>query len=32
VFRHEPDPTMRDGEIAGHLHPVARINGRGRGL
>ena len=28
VFRHEP--TGADGEIAGHLHPVARVNGRGR--
>ena len=30
VFRHEPDRMTRDGEIAGHLHPVARINGLGR--
>jgi len=30
MFRHEPDQMTRDGEIAGHLHPVARINGRGR--
>lgn len=28
VFRHEP--TGASGEIAGHLHPVARIGGRGR--
>jgi DNA ligase-associated metallophosphoesterase len=27
-FRHEPSGT--DGEIAGHLHPVARVHGRGR--
>jgi DNA ligase-associated metallophosphoesterase len=27
-FRHEP--TGADGEIAGHLHPVARVSGRGR--
>src|SRR5262245_29995813 len=30
LFRHEPDPAMSNGEIAGHLHPVARIHGRGR--
>jgi DNA ligase-associated metallophosphoesterase len=30
TFRHEP--TGADGEIAGHLHPVARIRGRGRSL
>src|SRR5207248_6187340 len=29
-FRHEPTRTMCGGEIAGHLHPLARINGRGR--
>jgi DNA ligase-associated metallophosphoesterase len=29
VFRHEPSPDA-DGEIAGHLHPVARVSGRGR--
>jgi len=28
VFRH--DPTGGVGEIAGHLHPVARVSGRGR--
>jgi DNA ligase-associated metallophosphoesterase len=28
VFRHEP--TGAKGEIAGHLHPVARVDGRGR--
>ena len=28
VFRHEP--TGAKGEIAGHLHPVARVTGRGR--
>jgi DNA ligase-associated metallophosphoesterase len=27
VFRHEP--TGAQGEIAGHLHPVARVGGRG---
>jgi uncharacterized protein len=30
LFRHEPDRTAPDGEIAGHLHPVARVRGRGR--
>jgi uncharacterized protein len=28
VFRHQP--TGADGEVAGHLHPVARVGGRGR--
>jgi DNA ligase-associated metallophosphoesterase len=30
TFCHEP--TGADGEIAGHLHPVARVSGRGRTL
>jgi DNA ligase-associated metallophosphoesterase len=30
VFRHAPEPDIADGEIAGHLHPVARVSGRGR--
>ncbi len=30
VFRHEP--TGEAGEISGHLHPVAKISGRGRTL
>jgi DNA ligase-associated metallophosphoesterase len=30
VFRHAPEREEADGEIAGHLHPVARVNGRGR--
>ena len=29
-FRHEPSGTI--GEIAGHLHPVARVAGRGRAV
>lgn len=29
VFRHEPRPGGALGEIAGHLHPVARIAGSG---
>ncbi len=30
VFRHAPEREPSDGEIAGHLHPVARVSGRGR--
>ena len=30
LFRHEPQATASPGEIAGHLHPVARVTGRGR--
>ena len=30
VFRHEP--TGEAGEVAGHLHPVARVAGRGRSV
>ena len=30
VFRHAPEREDANGEIAGHLHPVARVNGRGR--
>ena len=30
VFRHEPRTCPSDGEIAGHLHPVARVSQRGR--
>ncbi len=32
VFRHEPDPASPAGEIAGHLHPVAKVSLKGRGL
>jgi DNA ligase-associated metallophosphoesterase len=32
VFRHEPAPEPSPGEIAGHLHPVARISRRGHTL
>jgi uncharacterized protein len=32
TFRHEPSPEMRDGEIAGHLHPLARLAQRGRAV
>jgi uncharacterized protein len=31
-FRHEPTPRAGAGEIAGHLHPVARVVGRSRAL
>jgi DNA ligase-associated metallophosphoesterase len=31
TFRHEPTPTGK-GEIAGHLHPVARVARRGRAV
>ena len=30
AFRHEPSDSAPDGEIAGHLHPVARVTQRGR--
>ena len=30
-FRHEPSPLPCDGEIAGHLHPVAIVGGRSGG-
>ncbi len=30
VFRHEPAAGEADGEIAGHLHPAARVAGRGK--
>ena len=32
TFRHEPTPQASTGEIAGHLHPVARISRRGHTL
>jgi len=32
TFRHEPRPGTLPGEIAGHLHPAARIVGRGRSI
>jgi DNA ligase-associated metallophosphoesterase len=32
VFRHEPLPGAGRGEIAGHLHPVARVSRRGHTL
>ncbi|MEP3435805.1 MAG: ligase-associated DNA damage response endonuclease PdeM [Hoeflea sp.] len=32
VFRHEPQRGAADGEIAGHLHPAARVVRRGKGV
>ena len=32
TFRHEPSQNAPDGEIAGHLHPVARVSQRGRAV
>ena len=32
TFRHEPAAAPSDGEIAGHLHPVARVARRGRAV
>lgn len=32
TFRHEPSRQPSDGEIAGHLHPLARIARRGRAV
>jgi uncharacterized protein len=32
TFRHEPSDHAADGEIAGHLHPVARVSQRGRAV
>jgi DNA ligase-associated metallophosphoesterase len=32
TFRHEPSRDAPGGEVAGHLHPVARIAQRGRAL
>jgi DNA ligase-associated metallophosphoesterase len=32
TFRHEPTAGAVDGEIAGHLHPSARVSQRGRAV
>ncbi len=32
VFRHAPAPGAACGEVAGHLHPCARVSGRGRSV
>ena len=31
-FRHEPLPGEAKGEVAGHLHPAAKVRGRGRSV
>lgn len=31
-LRHEPQPGVRNGEVAGHLHPCARVVGQGRSV
>jgi uncharacterized protein len=31
-FRHEPTAGARPGEVAGHLHPSARVSGNGRSV
>jgi hypothetical protein len=32
ILRHEPRPGAQVGEVAGHLHPCARVVARGRGV
>lgn len=32
IFRHEPSSHARPGEVAGHLHPAARVAGNGRSV
>ncbi|HKD47851.1 MAG TPA: ligase-associated DNA damage response endonuclease PdeM [Rhizomicrobium sp.] len=32
VFRHEPRPHAESGEVAGHLHPCAKVSKYGRGV
>jgi uncharacterized protein len=32
TFRHQPSPRQSAGEIAGHLHPLARVARRGRAV
>ena len=32
IFRHLPSPHPAPGEIAGHLHPVAKVTRRGRSI
>lgn len=32
IFRHEPTAGSMPGEVAGHLHPAAKIRGRGRSV
>ena len=32
VFVHEPEPGRRRGQVAGHLHPCARVSAFGRAV
>lgn len=32
IFRHEPTPGFCHGEVAGHLHPAARVSAAGRSV
>ncbi len=32
ILRHEPLPGLAEGEVAGHLHPCAKVIATGRGL
>ena len=32
ILRHEPLPAPQPGEVAGHLHPCAKVVGRGRSV
>ena len=32
ILRHEPQPGPQPGEMAGHLHPCAKVKGRGRSV
>jgi len=32
IFRHEPRPNAEPGEVAGHLHPCAKVAKYGRGV
>jgi hypothetical protein len=32
ILRHEPHPTFETGEVAGHLHPCARVSKWGRSV
>jgi DNA ligase-associated metallophosphoesterase len=32
TFRHEPSSGHADGEVAGHLHPAARVYGQGKSV
>jgi hypothetical protein len=32
ILRHEPRADLQPGEVSGHLHPCAKIVGRGRGV